>query len=115
LGPTTSIIWSRLEDEQSRLLELDAALGDGALHGPFLGEELAEDATALGAVAERGEGSLSGADGPHAMVNAPGAEARLRDLEAATRPEKHAGTRHTHLAEGDLRVPVRRVVVPKDG
>ena len=27
------------------------------------------------------------------------AKARLRDLEAAPRPEKHAGTRHTHLTD----------------
>ena len=52
------------------------------------------------------------------------AKARLRDLEAAPRPEKHAGTRHTHLTahryltEGDLRVPVWRILAifaPNDG
>ena len=32
------------------------------------------------------------------------AKARLRDLEAAPRPEKHAGTRHTHLTD----IPHRR-------
>jgi hypothetical protein len=44
------------------------------------------------------------------MVNPPGAEAPLRDLEATPFAEQHVRGRHAHVLERDLGVPVRRVV-----
>ena len=47
----------------------------------------------------------------HAVVDAAGAEASLRDLEAASLAEQHVRRRHAHVLEEHLAVAVRRVVV----
>ena len=45
------------------------------------------------------------------MVDAAGAEAQLRDLEAASLAEEDVLLRHAHVREPDVHVAVRRVVV----
>ena len=52
---------------------------------------------------------------PHAVVDAPGAEASLRDLEAAALAQQQVLRRHAHVREVDLEMAVRRVVVAVDG
>ena len=47
-------------------------------------------------------------------MNASGAEAALRDFEAAAFAEEQVRGGHAHVLEGDFRVAVRRVVVEPD-
>ena len=54
--------------------------------------------------------ALGDADVAHAVMNAAGAETRLRDLEAAALAEQDVVGRHAHVLEHDLGVAVRRVV-----
>ena len=57
------------------------------------------------------ERALGQTDQPHAVMDAPGTEAPLRDLEAAALAEQDVLRRHAHVLEVDLAVAVRRVVV----
>ena len=49
------------------------------------------------------------------MVNAPGTEPSLRDLEPATLAEQQVRRGHANVLEHDLGVPVRGVVEPEHG
>ena len=102
--------------EQPRLIDLDARLGDRRCsRHALVGDGLAEGGARQRAAAQRFERALGNADLAHAMVDAAGAEAALRDLEAAPLAEQHVGGRHAHVLEQDLGVAVRRVVVAEHG
>mmetsp|Transcript_33357 Transcript_33357/g.99573 ORF Transcript_33357/g.99573 Transcript_33357/m.99573 type:complete len:619 (-) Transcript_33357:565-2421(-) len=103
----------RLQRQQPHLLELDAAPRDRLLRRAVPRQELPKGAPRLGAGAQRREGALGDTDAPHAVVYASRAEPRLRHREAAALLVQQVGDRHAHVAEGDLRVAVGRVVVPK--
>src|SRR3546814_12517863 len=49
-------------------------------------------------------GALTLADGPHRMMDASAAEARLRDLEAFAGAAEHRVERHAHLVIADIGV-----------
>src|SRR5262245_24886674 len=47
------------------------------------------------------------------MMDAPGPEPTLRDLEAAPLAEEQIARRHAYVLKQNLGMPVRRVVVPE--
>ena len=49
------------------------------------------------------------------MVDTARAEAALRDLEAAPFAKQHVRCGHAHVFQFDFHVPVRRIVIPKNG
>ncbi len=73
----------RLEREQAGLLDRDPALRHPVLHHALVGQRLAERRPHLRAHAHELERLLRQPDRPHAVVDAAGAEAGLRDREAA--------------------------------
>ena len=81
----------------------------------LLGDRLAEGHALGEAAAHLLQRALGQADEPHAVVDAPGPEAALGDLEAGApraRSMLLAGTRTSSKLH--LRVAVRRVVVAED-
>src|SRR3546814_6240595 len=71
-----------LQHEQAELFELDDRVGDRSLHELVLAEGLALRPPRHRALEHHVDGALTLADGPHRMMDASAAEARLRDLEA---------------------------------
>src|SRR5690606_7233744 len=94
----------RLQHQQPRLLDADARSGDALARYALLGERLAERSAAAGALAHHLERALGRTDEPHAVVDPAGAEAALRDLEAAALAEKNVLLRHAHVLVYDVAV-----------
>ena len=79
-----------------------------------LSTHLSEGHSSLSASRGERQRPLPHPDQPHAVVQPPGSQPPLRDLEPATFPEQlRVFYRHDHVFKRRLRVPVRRVVVPK--
>src|SRR5271170_4810738 len=70
-----------LEHQQPGLLDPYPGLGDPVLNDALLGQRFAERGAGEGALAHELQGPLGRADQPHAMVDAPGSQPRLRDRE----------------------------------
>ena len=81
-----------LEREQPRLVDLHARERDPVLHELLLAERAAEGDARVRVAAHDLERALGVADRAHAVVDAAGAEARLRDHEAAA-ARARAGSR----------------------
>src|SRR5262249_49791555 len=79
-----------------------------------VGEALPEGHALLSAPAHKLERPLRDTDLAHAVVDPPGAEPPLRDLEAAAVPEEQVRGRYPDVLEEDLAVPVGCVVVAVD-
>src|SRR5208282_6873680 len=90
-------------------------LGDPLERDSLLRQSLAERRSRLRAPAEGFQGPLGDTDQTHAMVDPSRPEAALRDFKTASLAEQEILRRHTHVAEFDLRVSMRRVVVAEDG
>lgn len=78
---------------------------------PRLRIGFAERVAELAAAHHHLERLLAGADAAHAVVDAPGAETHLADLEAAALAEQHVVDGYAHVGEPQVHVSVRRVVV----
>jgi hypothetical protein len=74
-------------------------------------QQLAERLALQRAAAHQLQCTFGHADQAHAVVDAPRAEAALRDLEAAPFAEQQVAGRHAHVVERDFGVAVRRMVV----
>ena len=94
---------------------LHAAIGDVLAHHALLGQRLAEGGARARPFAHHFERALGLSDGAHAMVDAPGTEPALRDLEAAPLAQDHVIRRHAHILEVHLAMAVRRIVIAEDG
>src|SRR5262249_39212268 len=105
----------RLERQQACLLDFDARLGNVGANRALVSKRLAERDTSGHAAAHRFERTLRRTDEPHAMVNSPGAEATLRDLETTSLAKQHIRRRDTHIFKDNLGVSMRRIVVAKYG
>ena len=99
-----------LEHEQPRLLDPHPGFGDPVLDDALLGQGLAERGTAGSPGAHELEGALGRADLPHAVVDAAGAEARLRDGEPVALAGDQVLRGHPDVVEHDLRVAAVRPV-----
>ena len=69
----------------------------------------------LRAAAHGFQRALGHADHAHAMVDAAGPEAALRDLEAAAFAQQDVRRRHAHILEQHFGMAVRRVVIAEHG
>ena len=97
------------------MLDLHPGIGDDVVVGAELGERACRRPRRDEAAAAHQLQRLLGlADRAHAVVDAPGAEAALRHLEAAALAQHQVVGRHAHAGEADVHVPVRRVVVAED-
>ena len=94
----------RLHREQARLFDRDARLGDALLDHALVGEGLAERDPLLRPLAHELERLLGHADGAHAVVDAAGAEAGLRDREPAALLAEQELRRDAHVLEERLAV-----------
>src|SRR5881409_929964 len=74
----------RVQDEETRLVDLDPRLRDALEGDVVLGQPLAERHAVLRALAHEIERPLGDADLAHAVVDAARTQAPLGDLEAAT-------------------------------
>ena len=88
---------------------------DIGANGALLRDLAAERDAALDAAAHGFEGSLGLTDQSHAVMNAAGAQAALRDLEAAAFAQQHVGGGDAHIGKGHFGVAVRGVIVAEDG
>jgi len=100
--------------QQPRLLDVAERMRDVLAHRAVFGQRAAEGGAQGRAAAHQLQRALRAADQPHAVVNAPGTQPPLRDLEATALAEQQVGDRHAHVLVHDLRVPDRRVVVAED-
>src|SRR5438067_1939098 len=82
-------------------------VGDALLRDRLIGNRPAEGDAARRAAAHRFERSLGKPDESHAVMDAAGAKATLRDLKAASRAEQHVGRGHAHVIEIELGVAMR--------
>ena len=107
----------RVQHGEARSVDLYPRARDALQHDAVLVQHLAEGLLAL--VVEAGEHPLEGllraADAAHRVVDAPGAQPALDDLETSALAEDHVGGRHPHVGEGDVPVAVRRVVEAHHG
>ena len=78
-----------VQREQTQLLDLDARLGDLVAHHAHVRQTLSERRARERPVGHELQRAFAHADGAHAVVDAPGPEACLGDLEAATLAEEH--------------------------
>ena len=99
------------QHHQPQRLDLDAAPRDDLRVLAQAGQLLAERLAVEPAPDHEVERTLGRADRSHAVVDAAGAEAYLRDLEAASLPEQDVLLRHAHVGEAQVHVAVRRVVL----
>ena len=100
-----------LQAQKPRHLDVDARFGDALLPHRMFGELFAEGDARKQPLGHFFQRDFGGAEGAHAMVNAAGAEAALRDLEAAAFAEQEVAGRHAHILEQNFGVAVRRVVI----
>src|SRR5690348_14518252 len=77
----------------------------------MLGDRLAEGDPLAGAIAHHLERTLGQPDCAHAVVDATGPQAALRDLEAATFAQQDVARRDAHVLVAYFRVAVWRVVI----
>ena len=112
LLPATSIIHAAFSVSRRAMSILQRASAMRSLRHALLGDRACRRRRAArGALAHQLERALGQADQAHAVVDAPGPEAALRDLEAAAFAEQDVVDRHAHVLEQHLHVAVRRVVV----
>ena len=88
----------RLQDQQARLLDLDAGLGDPLADHALLGERAAEADAARDTIDHQLERALGRPDHPHAVVDAPRAEPGLGDREAGALLAEQVRRRHAHAS-----------------
>ena len=97
LLPTVSIIHAACSTS-SRAWSI--SMRDSAMRSrvtPCSASGLPNATRVLRAAAHQLERALGDADQPHAVVDAPGTEPPLRDLEAAALAEQHVGRGHAHV------------------
>jgi hypothetical protein len=80
-----------VQRQQAGLVDHAARFGDAFMPDRLLGQRLAERDAALQAVDHQFQRTLGRADGAHAVVDAPGPEAPLGDLEAAAFAQQDVG------------------------
>src|ERR687897_1570885 len=105
----------RFQGQEARLIYLHPGVGDPGLYNTLLRKRLPERLPSFDPLAHHLERPLCDAYEPHAVVDAPWSEAPLGDSEALALVPDDVLQRHAHVLEGDLRVPVRGVVVAEDG
>src|SRR5215203_3631740 len=105
----------RFQGQKARLLYLHPGVRDPGLHDTLLRKRLPERLPSFDPLAHHLERPLCDAYEPHAVVDAPRPEAPLGDGEALALVPDDVLFRYAHVVEGDLRVPVRGVVVAEDG
>jgi hypothetical protein len=102
---------------ETRSINLYPGSRDALQHDTVLVQHLAEGLLAL--VVEAGqhpfERLLRTADAAHGVVDAPGTQSPLDDLEALAFAEDHVGGGDAHVGEGDVAVAVGRVVEAHHG
>ncbi|CAI8360145.1 MAG: Uncharacterised protein [Rhodospirillaceae bacterium] len=103
-----------MERQQAGLVDVDAHLRQLFPERALVSDGAAEVDPLLGAGDRILEGALSTADGAHAVVDAAGAEAALRDLEATPLAQQHVRRRHAHVLEQHFGVAVGGIVVAED-
>ena len=103
-----------LQREEARLFDLHARLGDALADDTLVGERLAERDAHLRAHAHQVERTFGEADGAHAVVDAAGAEAGLRDREAAAFLAEQVLLRDAHVLPQRLAVAAA-LGVPEHG
>src|SRR5207249_7002206 len=104
-----------VQDEQPRLVDLDARLRDALERDVVLGQPLAERHAVLRALAHELERALGDADLAHAVVDAARTQAPLGDLEAAALAQQDVRGRYADVLEDHFAVAVGRVVVTEYG
>jgi len=100
-----------VQDEEACLVDEDARLCDAFARDPLFGQRAAEGGALRGAAAHVLQRALGAADHAHAVVDAPGAQAALRNLETAPLAEQDVARRHAHVGECHFGMAVRRIVV----
>src|SRR5215211_1586394 len=105
----------RLQGQEARLLYLHPGVRDPGLYHTLLRERFPERLPLFDPLAHQLECPFCDADQPHAVVDASWPEASLGDGEALALVPDDVLLRYAHVVEGDLRVPVRGVVVAEDG
>ena len=84
----------------------------GAVHslkGAMLCHALLEGHTLQGAACHQLKGALPHPNEAHAVMQAPRAQAPLRNLEAPPLTQQHAADRHTHVLQGSRTTDLKAV------
>ena len=99
LLPTVSIMCAALSVSRRACSIMMRASAMRSCVTRLLATRLAEGDARCGAAAHHLERAFGEADQAHAVMDAAGPEAALRDLEAAPFAEQHVGRRHAHVLE----------------
>ena len=101
----------RVEHQPAGLIDLHARLGDPVLDHPLVCQHGTVGETGRCAFAHEVQGALRAADGPHAMVNAPGSQPGLSDGKSVALLPQQVGGRHAHVPVQHLAMAMAAVVV----
>ena len=99
------------QGQQAGHVDLAAGFGNALLRHGLLGHGLAKGYAAAGALAHQLQRALGQANEAHAVVDAPGAQAPLGDLEATAFAQQDVGDGHAHVFKRHLHMAVGGVVV----
>ena len=99
------------QHHQAHGLHLDTGTADDFHVLAEVDELLAEALTAHTTVDHHFDGLLGRTDGTHAVMDASGPEAPLRNLEATPFAEQEVRGRHAHIVQQHFAVPMGRIVV----
>src|ERR1700678_3222392 len=105
----------RIEHQPARLIDEDARFGDALERNALFRHAPAEGDALLCPPAHHFQGPFGHADQAHAMVDAAGTEAVLRNFEAAALAEQNILRRYAYIDEIDLRMAVGRMIVAEHG
>ncbi len=100
-----------IQDQPSSLIDQDPRFRDALERNALFRYAPAECDALLGALAHHFERPFGQTDQTHAMVDAPGSQAALRNFEAASLAQQEILHGYAHVDEVDLRVAMGRVIV----
>src|SRR5690606_17860791 len=100
-----------IQNQQARLIDQDASLGDAFASDAVIGQPLTESHALAGSAAHGLERSFGAADESHAVMNPAGPKPALGDLETAPFAQQYVVGGNAYVLETQLRMAMGSVVI----